>query len=61
MVVAKIFKRAQFDVLAVKRMSSGSILDSTVSENGLEDGAAMDEQFLHEIGGNIGQWKLEIA
>ncbi len=49
--MAKIRKRAQFDVLAVQRMSSGSLLEGVVSEDGMED-----EQFLHEIGGNIGQW-----
>ena len=60
MVVAKLRKRSQFDVLAMKRMSISSLSDNSLpscDDSMGEDGedVNLEEQFLYESGGNIGE------
>lgn len=56
-VVARVTKRPQFDKLAMKRMSTGSLNDSSnslLSDDSLEDSSEGD-QYLYEASGNIGE------
>ncbi len=59
MVIAKVRKRAQFDVLAVKRLSTCSLGDMLLSDEPIDENddvnIEIEDQFLYEVGGNIGQ------
>lgn len=57
-VVARVTKRPQFDKLAMKRMSTGSLSDnnSLLSDDSMEEGEGeAGEQYLYEASGNIGE------
>ena len=58
LVIAKVRKRSQLDVIAVKRLSTCSLGDMLPSDDCPDEGEGdvnVEEQFLYEAGGNIGE------